>query len=75
MRGHCWTSAARREAVFDDAAVAATGVAMVETAAADAASLRVNVPGFTSGNLSQFCCERAAAFAATARSRTMRAMI
>ena len=76
MRGHCWMSPARLEAVFW-AADAAIGVATAETAAPDATVRRVNVPGFrsTSGNFSQFFCERAAAFAATARSRTRRGIV
>ena len=62
-------SPARREAVW--AADAAIGVATAETAAPDATSRRVNVPGLMSGNDSQFFCERAAVFAA-ARSKTRR---
>ena len=55
-------SPARREAVFCEAD-AATGAAAV-SAAAEAASRRVNVPGLMSGSFNH--CERAAACAATA---------
>ena len=65
IRGHCCISPARREAVW--AADAAIGVATAETAAPDATSRRVNVPGLMSGNDNHFFCERAAVFAATAR--------
>ncbi len=75
MRGHCCMSPARREAVFW-AADAAAGLAAAPAdtaAAAEAASRRVNVPGLRlrsmSGNLSQFFCERAVVFAATAKSK------
>ena len=70
IRGHCCISPARREAVW--AADAAIGVATAETAAPDATSRRVNVPGLYSGSGSQLFCESAAVFAATARSRTRR---
>ena len=74
MRGHCCMSPARREAVFW-AADAAIGVATAETAAPDATSRRVNVPGLYSGSGSQLFCESAAVFAATARSRTRRGIV
>ena len=61
-------SPARREAVFWEAE-AATGAA-ADSAAALAASLRVNVPGLrsNSGSCSHFC-ERAAACAARSKRR------
>ena len=74
MRGHCCTSPARREAVFW-AADAAIGVATAETAAPDATSRRVKVPGLISGNESQFFCERAAVLAATATSKMRRGIL
>ena len=74
MRGHCCMSPARREAVFW-AADAAIGVATAETAAPDATSRRVKVPGLISGNESQFFCERAAVFAATATSKMRRGIL
>ena len=74
MRGHCCMSPARREAVFWTA-VAAIGVATAETAAPDATSRRVKVPGLISGNESQFFCERAAVFAATATSKMRRGIL
>ena len=74
MRGHCCMSPARREAVFWEAD-AAIGVATAETAAPDATSRRVKVPGLISGNESQFFCERAAVFAATATSKMRRGIL
>ena len=74
MRGHCCMSPARREAVFWEAE-AAIGVATAETAAPDATSRRVKVPGLISGNESQFFCERAAVFAATATSKMRRGIL
>ena len=67
-------SPARREAVFWEAD-AAIGVATAETAAPDATSRRVKVPGLISGNESQFFCERAAVFAATATSKMRRGIL
>ena len=76
MRGHCWISPARLEEAVLDAPDAAAGLAAAPAdtaAAAEAASRRVNVPGLRlrsmSGNLSQFFCERAAVFPATAKSK------
>ena len=76
MRGHCWISPARREEAVFDAPDAAAGLAAAPAdtaAAAEAASRRVNVPGLRlrsiSGNFSQFFCERAAVFPATAKSK------
>ena len=74
IRGHCCMSPARREAVFWEAD-AAIGVATAETAAPDATSRRVKVPGLISGNESQFFCERAAVFAATATSKMRRGIL
>jgi hypothetical protein len=76
MRGHCWISPARLEEAVFDAPDAAAGLAAAPAdtaAAAEAASLRVNVPGLMSGNLSQLC-ERAAV-CATAKSSRIRGVI
>ena len=76
MRGHCWISPARLEEAVLDAPDAAAGLAAAPAdtaAAAEAASRRVNVPGLRlrsmSGNFSQFFCERAAVFPATAKNK------
>ena len=79
IRGHCWISPARLEEAVLDAPDAAAGLAAAPAdtaAAAEAASRRVNVPGLRlrsmSGNFSQFFCERAAVFPATAKSKQRR---